>query len=91
MRIDIARAADLGYLVRGDRHVPPGSLEQKVGRREILVMWHHDRRIGALRFGSFWDHIPFMNMLWVDDGLRGRGYEDRGSLLMPGESQEPYS
>jgi ribosomal protein S18 acetylase RimI-like enzyme len=73
MRIEFAGAEDLDYLVGEDRHVPPGVLEQKVGRREILVLWHDDRRAGALRYGHFWDYIPFMNMLWVREGLRGRG------------------
>lgn len=127
MRIAFAGAEDLDYLVGEDRHVPPGVLEHKVERREILVLWHDDRRAGALRYGHFWDHIPFMNMLWVEEGLRGRGfgtrlisfwedemrglgqnmvmtstlsneraqhlyrrlgYEDCGSLLMPGEALE---
>ncbi len=127
MRIAFAGTEDLDYLVGEDRHIPPGVLEQKVGRREILVLWHDDRRVGALRYGHFWDHIPFMNMLWVQEGLRGRGfgtrlivlwenamrglghdmvmtstlsneraqhlyrklgYEDCGSLLMPGEALE---
>ncbi len=127
MRIEFAGAEDLGYLVSEDAHVLPGVLEQKVRRREVLVHWHEDRRAGALRYGHFWDRIPFMNMLWVRDRLRGRGfdthlisfwenemrwsghdtvmtstlsteraqhlyrrlgYEDCGSLLMPGEALE---
>jgi ribosomal protein S18 acetylase RimI-like enzyme len=77
MRIAFAGVEDLDYLVREDRHVPPGVLEQKVARREILVLWHDGRRVGTLRYGHFWDHIPFMNMLWVQEGLRGRGFGTR--------------
>lgn len=127
MCIAFAEAGDLHYLVSEDRQVSPRILEQKVERREILVLWHDARRAGALRYGYFWDHIPFMNLLWVEEGLRGRGfgtrliafwenamrelvhdmamtstlsneraqhlyrrlgYEDCGSLLMPGEPLE---
>ncbi len=77
MPIAFASTEDLDYLVDGDRHVPPRVLEQKVGRREILVLWHDDRRTGVLRYGHFWDRIPFMNMLWVEEGLRGRGFGTR--------------
>ena|SRR5215203_2787003 len=77
MRIAFAGAEDLDYLVGEDRHVPPSVLEQKVGRREILVLWHDDHRAGALRYGHFWDEIPFMNMLWVREGLRSRGFGTR--------------
>jgi ribosomal protein S18 acetylase RimI-like enzyme len=77
MHIDFAGAADLDYLVAQDRHLSPGVLEQKVERSEILVLWHDDRRAGALRFGYFWDEIPFMNLLWVQEGLRDRGFGTR--------------
>ena len=73
MHIALAGPADLDYLVTEDRHLPRGVLEQKVRRREILLLWHKDLRAGALRYGFFWDEIPFMNLLWVDEGLRGRG------------------
>ena len=46
-------------------------------RREILVLGHDDRRAGFLRFGHFWDEIPFMNLLWVQEGSRGRGLGTR--------------
>lgn len=74
MHIAFARPEDLDYLVAEDRHLPPDVLERKVQRREILLLWHEDRRAGALRYGYFWDEIPFMNLLWVQDGLRGRGF-----------------
>jgi ribosomal protein S18 acetylase RimI-like enzyme len=77
MHIDFAGAADLDYLVAQDRHLSPGVLEQKVERSEILALWHDDRRAGALRFGYFWDEIPFMNLLWVHEGLRDRGFGTR--------------
>ena len=77
MHIDFAGAADLDYLVAKDRHLSSGVLEQKVGRREILMLWHDDSRAGLLRFGYFWDEIPFMNLLWVQEDLRDRGFGTR--------------
>ena len=36
-------------------------------------MYEGDSLIGWLRFGLFWDNIPFMNMLYILDGYRGKG------------------
>jgi ribosomal protein S18 acetylase RimI-like enzyme len=77
MHIEFAGAADLDYLVAQDRHLSTGVLKQKVERREILVLGHDDRRAGLLRFGHFWDEIPFMNLLWVQESLRDRGFGTR--------------
>jgi ribosomal protein S18 acetylase RimI-like enzyme len=77
MRIDFAGTGDLDFLTTQDRHLSSGVLELKVERREILVLRHDGLRAGVLRFGYFWDEIPFMNLLWVREGLRSRGFGTR--------------
>ncbi len=77
MRIAFAEPEDLDYLAREDHHVQRGVIEQKIERREIVVLHHDGRRAGALRYGYFWDEIPFMNLLWVQQELRGRGFGTR--------------
>jgi ribosomal protein S18 acetylase RimI-like enzyme len=73
MHVDFAGAADLDYLVARDRHLSCGALGRKVELREVLLLWHDDKHAGFLRFGYFWDEIPFMNLLWVQEDLRSRG------------------
>ena len=46
MHITFAEPADLGYLIAEDRHLPRSVLEQKVQRREILLLWHENLRAG---------------------------------------------
>ena len=77
MYIDFVGATDLDYLVARDRHLSSGALERKVELREVLLLWHDDKRAGFLRFGYFWDEIPFMNLLWVQESLRSRGLGTR--------------
>ncbi len=55
MRIAFAEPEDLDYLVQEDQHVPRGVIEQKIERREIVVLHHDGRRAGALRYGYFWE------------------------------------
>jgi ribosomal protein S18 acetylase RimI-like enzyme len=127
MRVAFAKPEDLDWLAEEDRHVGRDVIEKKIARREIVVGYREDRPVGFLRFGYFWDEIPFMNLLWVrgDSRVRGygthlisfweeqmrelghdsvmtstlsneraqhlyrsHGYEDVGSLLMPGEALE---
>jgi ribosomal protein S18 acetylase RimI-like enzyme len=77
VRVAFAVPADLEYLARADHHVQRGVIEQKIERREIVVLHHDGRRAGLLRWGYFWDEIPFMNLLWVQEELRGRGFGTR--------------
>jgi hypothetical protein len=41
MRVAFAEPEDLDYLAREDHHVQRGVIEQKIERREIVVL-HHD-------------------------------------------------
>jgi ribosomal protein S18 acetylase RimI-like enzyme len=74
VRVAFASPEDLGYLAEEDRHLGRDVIEEKVARREIVVAHLEDRRVGFLRCGHFWDEIPFMNLLCVREGSRGKGY-----------------
>lgn len=75
MDVEIATAttADYDQLVRLDHHVPPEVIAHKIPMGEIMVVRIDSTVIGWLRFGYFWDNIPFMNMLTVQEAYRGRG------------------
>ncbi len=72
-----AGPAGLEYLATEDRYVGPDVIERKVARREILVLRQGGRTSGCLRYGHLWDEIPFMNLLWVQEGQRGEGLGTR--------------
>ncbi|WP_454854012.1 GNAT family N-acetyltransferase [Promicromonospora soli] len=71
--IRLAGPADLPWLGERDRHVDPDELGAVVRRERVLVVEVDGRAAGWLRWGKFWDEIPFMNMLFVDSQERGRG------------------
>ena len=54
-------------------HVGRDIIGEKIVRREIIVALRDDRRVGFLRYGYFWDEIPFMNLLWVQKESRSKG------------------
>ena len=73
MRVAFAGPEDLDYLAGEDRHVGRDVIGEKIARREIIVAHQDDRRVGFLRYGYFWDEIPFMNLLCIREGSRGKG------------------
>ena len=95
MKIRTATQHDNEWLSAHDPHVSRSRLEQKVSAAEILLAEEDERQAGFLRFGLFWDSIPFMNMLWVEPdrrgagigrqlgGILGRKNEDRGIFAGP--------
>ena len=64
---------DFTVLKEYDRHISESELQNSIRAERILVMYQNDNLIGWLRFGLFWDNIPFMNMLYILDGYRKKG------------------
>jgi GNAT superfamily N-acetyltransferase len=71
--VEYATEGDLPFLERSDRYVPGPVLRDKIARREVLVARREGAAVGWLRFGLFWDTIPFMNMLFLLEPHRGQG------------------
>lgn len=69
----VADAAHLALLRELDRHVAPQELASLVRAGRVLVAEVGDAPVGFLRWGLFWDQVPFMNLLWVVAERRGRG------------------
>jgi ribosomal protein S18 acetylase RimI-like enzyme len=65
---------DYQYLIENDKHLTTDRLRWKILIKEVLVIRKEANPIGWLRFGYFWDTIPFMNMLALEESYHRRGY-----------------
>lgn len=72
--IEYAQITDLKALSALDGHISPEELRRSVESSRVLIARSGKTIIGWLRFGMFWDNTPFMNMLYVSEEFRGRGY-----------------
>ncbi len=74
-RVSIAWAdlADIETLQALDHHLAAEFLAQKIIRKEVIVARVDRELVGWLRYGYFWDNIPFMNLLFVLEPHRGQG------------------
>jgi GNAT superfamily N-acetyltransferase len=89
MPIAFATLTDYDYLAAHDHHVSPEVMRQKIERGEVIMLYTSTKTsevsetsevltpIGWLRFNFFWDEIPFMNLIYIDDAFRGQGHGTR--------------
>lgn len=73
MEIGYAAMTDMEFLSRHDRHIRPRELEASVRRGGVLLARENQTPLGWLRWGLFWDDLPFMNLLFVLEPHRGHG------------------
>lgn len=72
--IRFAESSDLNTLAALDKHISASELERCINFRRVIINEADGKLKGWLRFGLFWDNTPFMNMLFIVDGERGKGY-----------------
>ena len=73
-----ADAGDIPFWRSLDPHISDDILSLKFQSGQAYVLLDGSRYAGILRYGLFWDQIPFCNLAAILPGLRGQGF---GRLL----------
>lgn len=73
MTIRKAAQADISRIREHDIHISERELAISVSLGRVYIAEENGGVAGWLRYNLFWDNTPFMNMLYVLDGCRGKG------------------
>lgn len=73
MDIRFAKSNDKDMLTQYDKHVSEEEMEKIIQQDRIFIAEEGGRFVGWLRYNLFWDNTPFLNMLYILEGYRGRG------------------
>lgn len=74
MTIRIATMNDLSRIVEQDRHISPEELKILISLGRVAVAEDEESFLGWMRWNLFWDNTPFLNMLYLLEPHRGKGY-----------------
>ena len=61
------------WLLR-DTHLPRKEFRPLAERGRLLWITAGEEKAGVIRWGLFWDEIPFLNLLWLEPGRRRMGF-----------------
>jgi GNAT superfamily N-acetyltransferase len=79
MEIRFATAADLPQILKYDRHIQKPVLADCVQRSLLDVLCDNSKIVGVLRYNLFWQSIPFLDLIFIDEAYRSLGW---GSKMM---------
>jgi len=57
-----------------DAHIPAIRLQDCILRAQVYGLYDDSELIGVLRYSFFWQVIPFLDLIYIDEAFRGRGY-----------------
>lgn len=73
MKFLYAQEDEYEYISKNDKHLSKSLISSKIRNKEIIIIYDDLNKTGWLRYGYFWDNIPFMNMLWINEEYRSKG------------------
>lgn len=79
IEIRYVKETDKDFWFRLDRHISKDELDRKIRDKMGYVLFENDLPVGVLRYGLFWDSIPFCNLIYIEESYQKKGY---GSALM---------
>ena len=74
MEIRYALPYEIELISKYDEHISKEELKNAIAIKRIILLFIDGMFEGWLRFNLFWDNIPFMNLLFILEGQRGKGY-----------------
>lgn len=82
MTILTAKENEKAKIVIYDRHIPPERLEECIREKRVYVLKNDsvqahtekDAVVGVLRYSLFWQTIPFLDLLYLDESFRNQGH-----------------
>ncbi|ANE48645.1 GNAT family acetyltransferase [Paenibacillus swuensis] len=70
----VAVEQDYEYIKTRDSHILESLILPKIKANEIYILRVEADAVGWMLYSYFWDNTPFMNMLWIDEPFRGKGW-----------------
>ena len=74
MEIRLAVAADKVKILQYDRHIHHNKVGECIHNGLVDVLCDGDKLVGVLRYNLFWQTIPFLDLIFIDEAYRGQGW-----------------
>ena len=77
MQIRTALPEDRDAILKYDRHIPVARLDDCIAGQQVSVLCRGAEIVGILRYSLFWQTVPFLDLLFLDEACRGMGWGSR--------------
>ncbi len=86
--IRYATNTDKGFWFTLDEHISEVEFLLKVRDKRVYIISDDDRPVGVMRYNLFWDNIPFLTFIHLDEAYYGKGFGRQAVLFWEKEVRE---
>ncbi len=74
MEIRLAEAKDKKQILKFDCHIHHNKVGECIHNGLVDVLCDGEKIVGMLRYNLFWQSIPFLDLIFIDEAYRGQGW-----------------
>ena len=74
MEIRLTDGQDKQNVIRYDDHIHHSKVGECIRNQLVYVLCDETKIVGVLRYSLFWQSIPFLDLLYIDEAYRGKGW-----------------
>ena len=74
MEISLARNKEKKKIEKYDSHIHSNRLGECIYNQFVYVLRDEEKIVGVLRYSFFWQTIPFLDLLYINENYRKNGY-----------------
>ena len=67
-------AEDKAKILKYDCHIPHNKVSDCIYNGLVDVLCDDEKIVGILRYNMFWQSIPFLDLIFIDEAYRSRGW-----------------
>ena len=72
--ISPATNEDIAIWFKYDKHISESELLIKISLKRCYILKSGEDIIGVLRYNMFWDNMPFLTMIYLEESVRCKGF-----------------
>ena len=71
MEIRLADSKDKQKIIKYDNHIHHNKVGECIWNQHVYVLCDEKKIVGVLRYSLFWQSIPFLDLIYIDEDYRG--------------------
>ncbi|MEA5040013.1 MAG: GNAT family N-acetyltransferase [Clostridiaceae bacterium] len=84
-QMEYAASEDIALWRRFDKHISESELLSKIADKRCYILKNNAVPVGIMRYNLFWDSLPFLTLIYLEEEARRKGYGK--SALLQWESE----
>lgn len=85
MEIKVVTDSDKKFVMSIDKHVDDTGYANRMYTKSAYVIWEKKQQIGIIVHCILWDSLPFMNLIYIKEEYRRKGFAKQAIICWENE------